>query len=668
MTNKKICFITENFSTDKSKSLIGAAAQTYMLARGFLDMGWEVHLVSSTNQRYKHNTSEIYEGLHVYWWKRSRFLGVFDYFNIIRILQSVKAKVYYTRGRSILVAAIVKVAKLSGAITVWTSNGQDGCQKNGHIKRLLRRKKNILTKLFALPNAWLLDKITHWGIKNTNIYLTQTKKQQSDLKKYFKRDSVITKSGYYIPDKVEEKPEPPIVLYLSRLTPVKQPELFIEMANRLKHLNCTFKIAGGMHPLVEKILIPRIYKNNKIKYVGNVSFSESIKLAKEASVLINTSLKEGEGLSNSMVLAWLNGTPTITLDSDPDDLVKTYKLGFHSQSFEQMISDIEFLVNNKNERENIGRNAAEFARQEFDIYVIVNKIISEIARYIPLDGKDVLADIALKLEEQAKKADSEMKRSLAKDKVHRSWIQNFRNLSNDYFYNYVTNIAAKFFNDKNKIILDAGAGTATHSIRFAKLGYKLIAADISKAALEMAKEEIDSAQVQNSIELRLEDLLNLSFPDESFDYIYCWGVIIHIPEIEKSVKELSRILKPGGKLFLSVTNKHSFHNYLFRLYRKIQGDIRQKTETKYGTEIISVKPFGKVFTRIFNVKPLINLFDDYGIELEKRLPGQVTELYVKFPPGSFGNFFFQMINKTWIKFVKLPYMCFGNILLFHKPR
>jgi ubiquinone/menaquinone biosynthesis C-methylase UbiE/glycosyltransferase involved in cell wall biosynthesis len=666
--NRKICFITESFSTDKTKNLIGAAAQTYMLAKGFLDKDWEVHLVSSTKQKYKNNTTEIFEGIHVYWWKRSKFLGVFDYLNIIRILKSINAKVYYTRGRSILVTAIVKAAKSSNAITLWASNGQDGCQKYVHIKRLFQKKKNFLIKILALPNAIILDIITHNGIKNVDIYFTQTKIQQDDLKKYFKRDSKIIKSGYYIPLNSIIKPSPPVILYLSRLTPTKQPQFFIELANRLKHLDCIFKIAGKIHPLLEKILIPKIYKNDKIKYVGNVAFLESIKLVEEASILVNTSMKEGEGLSNSMVLAWLNSVPTITLESDPDNIVKDNKLGFTSGTFEQLVKDVEYLIINTDKRNEIGKHSAEFAKKEFDIYIIVDKIINEINNYIILNGMDIQENLDLKREESIKIAGVEMKKSFAEKTVHKNLVKHVRNESNKYLYNYVIKIASKFFNDNTKTILDAGAGTAEYSIHFAKLGYRVVAVDISEAVLEMAAEEINKEGFANSIHLKSEDIINFAFDDESFDYIYCWGVLMHIPEIEKAIKELSRILKPGGKMIISVSNKFSIHNMMFRFYRKIIGDRREITETKYGTEIISDKSFGKIFTRIFNIRQLKKIFNEYGIYTVKRLPGQVTELYVKYQQDSFRHKFFQLINKFWIKVIGVPYLCYGNILLLQKNK
>ena len=57
-----------------------------------------------------------------------------------------------------------------------------------------------------------------------------------------------------------------------------------------------------------------------------------------------------------------------------------------------------------------------------------------------------------------------------------------------------------------------------------------------------------------AVEFAREDLTRLSFPDASFRYVFSWGVIIHIHEIERALDELVRVVEPGGRLALYVTN------------------------------------------------------------------------------------------------------------------
>lgn len=55
-----------------------------------------------------------------------------------------------------------------------------------------------------------------------------------------------------------------------------------------------------------------------------------------------------------------------------------------------------------------------------------------------------------------------------------------------------------------------------------------------------------------------EDITNTSFPDNFFDYIFCIHVLEHIPDDIKAMKEMFRILKPGGVAYLSVPLQKKF--------------------------------------------------------------------------------------------------------------
>ncbi|MBK9249262.1 MAG: class I SAM-dependent methyltransferase [Ignavibacteria bacterium] len=61
--------------------------------------------------------------------------------------------------------------------------------------------------------------------------------------------------------------------------------------------------------------------------------------------------------------------------------------------------------------------------------------------------------------------------------------------------------------------------------------------------------------------LQLADAENMPFDDNSFDAVYSFGVIHHTPNIQKTIEETYRILKPGGQAIISVYNRNSAHYY-----------------------------------------------------------------------------------------------------------
>jgi len=102
-----------------------------------------------------------------------------------------------------------------------------------------------------------------------------------------------------------------------------------------------------------------------------------------------------------------------------------------------------------------------------------------------------------------------------------------------------------------QIALDGGAGTGVCSLALATLADQVIAADISIGSLRAARTLSEQQQVDNITFLQ-SDLLQLEFPDHSFDLVWSWGVIHHTVNPRQALAELVRVLKPGGTLVLAV--------------------------------------------------------------------------------------------------------------------
>src|SRR5262249_10933528 len=67
-------------------------------------------------------------------------------------------------------------------------------------------------------------------------------------------------------------------------------------------------------------------------------------------------------------------------------------------------------------------------------------------------------------------------------------------------------------------------------------------------------------------DIREADARHLDLPDASFDYVYSWGVLHHSPDIAGSLRELMRVLKPGGCFGVMVYNRRSVLHWYMPLY------------------------------------------------------------------------------------------------------
>lgn len=98
-----------------------------------------------------------------------------------------------------------------------------------------------------------------------------------------------------------------------------------------------------------------------------------------------------------------------------------------------------------------------------------------------------------------------------------------------------------------KRCLDAGTGSGRYAVAMALHGAEVTGCDISQTGLTVARERANSVP---NLTFKQGSVLDLPFADASFDFVCCAGVLHHTPSIERGLDELTRVLKPGGKLFL----------------------------------------------------------------------------------------------------------------------
>lgn len=106
---------------------------------------------------------------------------------------------------------------------------------------------------------------------------------------------------------------------------------------------------------------------------------------------------------------------------------------------------------------------------------------------------------------------------------------------------------------KEGLVLDLGAGGGRHALRAAELGYKAFALDLSPDGLLEMKSWIESvSQGSLMVSSIVADGTSLPFKDETFDAVICSEVLEHLENPKDVLAEVARVVKPGGKVGLSV--------------------------------------------------------------------------------------------------------------------
>ncbi len=121
---------------------------------------------------------------------------------------------------------------------------------------------------------------------------------------------------------------------------------------------------------------------------------------------------------------------------------------------------------------------------------------------------------------------------------------------------------------KGKKLLDIACGTGVLTEQFVRMGADVTAVDLTPKAVELTKKRLELYDLKaNVVE---GDAQKLPFPDHTFDYVCAWGCLMHMPETEKAISEIYRVLKPGGKGIAMMYHRNSVHlRYCIQLGRGI---------------------------------------------------------------------------------------------------
>lgn len=158
-----------------------------------------------------------------------------------------------------------------------------------------------------------------------------------------------------------------------------------------------------------------------------------------------------------------------------------------------------------------------------------------------------------------------------------------------------------------KTILDIATGTADFAIEAMKLKpEKVVGVDISSGMLELGKKKIDKLGLQTKIELKLADSENLPFEDNSFDAITVGFGVRNFENLEKGIRDMHRVLKPGGQMVILEFSKprafpiKQLYTIYFKYITPFIGKIFSKDNSayRYLPESVNAFPDGDDFLNI----------------------------------------------------------------------
>ena len=192
-------------------------------------------------------------------------------------------------------------------------------------------------------------------------------------------------------------------------------------------------------------------------------------------------------------------------------------------------------------------------------------------------------------------------------------------------------------------VLEVGCGTGLIMRGLDGRARRLVGVDISPGMLAEARR-----RGFDVFEGRAE---KLPFADASFDLVYSFKVLAHVPDIELALREMARVLRPGGHLVAEFYNALS----LRRLAKRLGGPGRisaERTEaemfTRWDTprQILGYLPPGTTFEGWRGVRVLTPAALVHDVPLLGKAIDKAERLAVRSPLARFGGFLVAVCRKS----------------------
>ena len=154
-------------------------------------------------------------------------------------------------------------------------------------------------------------------------------------------------------------------------------------------------------------------------------------------------------------------------------------------------------------------------------------------------------------------------------------------------------------------VADVGCGAGTQSMIWAREGHKVHSVDINEPLVKLGHQR--ALQEGVDIDFRVGSATALPWGDNSMDICLVPELLEHVPDWRSCVNEVARVLRPGGLLFLSTTNKLCPKQQEFSLpfYSWYPGPLKRYCERLAQTTRPEIVNYAKY--------PAVNWFSFYGL-------------------------------------------------------
>jgi SAM-dependent methyltransferase len=154
-------------------------------------------------------------------------------------------------------------------------------------------------------------------------------------------------------------------------------------------------------------------------------------------------------------------------------------------------------------------------------------------------------------------------------------------------------------------VLELGVGLGTDHVWMGRAGARLSGVDLTPSCVALASERMRQEGLES--DLRVMDAEHLDYADTSFDVVYSFGVLHHVPHPEHAFAEACRVLRPAGHFIGGLYNRHSAWYARLRLLRVVRRESRHETLEQRHARIEYSTGDHHAHVRLFSARELRSL-------------------------------------------------------------
>ncbi|GAH66051.1 unnamed protein product, partial [marine sediment metagenome] len=265
----------------------------------------------------------------------------------IKIYKSLPIKRSFSNYIKGLISFFITLRKINPDIIIQRSAGVTTGLSS--IYCLLFKKKFIYSissdsNVNGKDEKKILGKLFKFGFDYANYIVAQNYTQIKEIRKRkrnYKHNTFVIKNGIEIENEINQIKE--TILWVGRAIKLKRPEIFLKLAKLFPIerfvMICTKKDDVSYWNSIRK----KAQKISNVVFYEYIPFNLIENFFKESKIFINTSIYEG--FPNTFIQALKYKTPILSLNVNPDNILKKYKIGFScNDDYNKLINNLSTLL------------------------------------------------------------------------------------------------------------------------------------------------------------------------------------------------------------------------------------------------------------------------------------------------------------------------------------